>query len=65
MGAVFLLNYYTNDKNLLKSLVLFFEKYGVTNPQNAPNWDKMQETPQEQKQFPENKSLEPQYTKED
>ncbi len=63
MGAVFYLKYYTNDANLSVGLGKFYKDYGATFPANAPNWKAMQKKPKKEKYFPENKSLEPVFTK--
>jgi|GEM_PF-1832651 len=63
LGAVFYLKYYTDDAHLAEALDKFFKDYRATDPQNAPNWKAMQKKPQKEKNFPENKSLDPVYTK--
>jgi hypothetical protein len=50
---------YDGDKTLLENLEDFFETAGATNPEEAPNYETMQDGPQKKRWFQQNKSLAP------
>lgn len=58
-GMQFYLDYYKDDKSLLESLDRFFKHAGATTSDKAPNWDEMQQIPQKERWFEQNKSLKP------
>jgi filamentous hemagglutinin len=63
-GWIFWKFYYDPNGNLADQMASFLNKYGGTNPQNAPNWKQMwkKENPYK-RQFPQNKSFNPMFTK--
>jgi RHS repeat-associated protein len=50
---------FDNNKNIIETLQEFFEDAGIKKPEEAPNYNTMQDKPQKRRWFQQNKSMKP------